>query len=73
MECMETETCNASIYCHCSMQRTSNDPIHNKEEVIFEASKQNNLTTEIDLTFKNAIVSTCTFLCVLGEPIVSGQ
>ena len=45
--------------------------IENNQEALFEGTKYNELITEIDVTFKNAIKSACTSFCVLGEPLVS--
>ena len=44
-----------------------------KEESMFEGDSYNQLISDIDLTFKNAIVSTYNSFCVLGEPLVSPQ
>ena len=44
-----------------------------KEDSLFEGNSYNHLISDIDLTFKNAIVSTYNSFCVLGEPLVSAQ
>ena len=44
-----------------------------QEEILFEGTKYNNLITDIDITFKNAIISTYTSFCVLGDPLVSAN
>jgi len=44
-----------------------------KEEVLFEGKKYNDLICDVDLIFKKAIISTYQSFCVLGEPLVSSS
>ena len=48
-----------------------NEASNEKDDMILEGEKYNDLISDMNLTFKKAIMSTYNSFCVLGELLVS--